>query len=434
MMDRKDIESRVSRAFDGYELFFLKERGRKYESKDKEVYGVEFKEEEGLALRAVKDGRMVFAYTYEKGAEAGEALLANATALLPFMEKDEAASFPEKHDAYPPLSLFDEKGLALDHGEKTALLFEMERSMLDYDGRIVATRNCELHETEVWVEIVNSNGLSVAARKTLYSLSALCVAKDRDEVSWYDWSWGNAFGGLDGKGLGTEIARKAVSFLGSEQISTGKYPGILTPQAACEILAVLSDSFLSESLYKNKTKLKDRVGEKCFSEVLTIIDSGTAGIDAFSFDGEGVPSQENIVVKGGHFMGFLYNTYYGGKFGKPSTGNEVRSGLKAPPLCGCRGLFVEKGNRDIAGILTDGVIIEELMGTHTANAITGDFSLGAVGYLVRRGIKTPFKGVIFSGNILELFSNVKEVGNDPRFYGTTGSPSLYIEGMKISGI
>ena len=73
------------------------------------------------------------------------------------------------------------------------------------------------------------------------------------------------------------------------------------------------------------------------------------------------------------------------------------------------------------------------MGTHTANPITGEFSLGAVGHLVKSGKKTPFKGVIFSGNIFELLNSVKEVGSDLTFYGTCGSPSLFVEGLKISG-
>jgi len=73
------------------------------------------------------------------------------------------------------------------------------------------------------------------------------------------------------------------------------------------------------------------------------------------------------------------------------------------------------------------------MGAHTANPITGDFSLGAVGYMCKNGEKTPFQGVIFSGNVFELLKNVKEAGNDLRYYGVSGSPSLFVEGIKISG-
>jgi PmbA protein len=323
--------------------------------------------------------------------------------------------------------------LKVDDAQKTALLIDMEAAIRDYDRRIVTVRNCELQEIEFEVKIKNSTGLTANGEKTLYILSALCVAKDEDEVSWYDWSWANSLKELDGKELGEQIAQKTISFLFGKQIDTGIYEGILTPQAACDMLSILSEAFLAENLFKNKTRLKAKEGTKCFSEVLTIIDSGKVGIDAFPFDGEGVPSKENLIVINGYFESFLYDSYYGRKFGVNSTGNSVRAGIKDLPKCGLRGIFVKQGERDIGDTLTHGVIIEELMGIHTANPITGDFSLGATGYICKNGEKTPFQGVIFSGNIFELFNNVKEVGTDLKFYGIFGSSSLFIEGLKISG-
>jgi PmbA protein len=359
--------------------------------------------------------------------------LKNAMALLPVMERDDDRYFPGRHDDYPVLSFYDSESLKIDDAQKTTLLVDMESAIRDYDKRIVTVRNCELQEIEFEVKIRNSNGLTAEGAKTLYILSALCVAKDEDEVSWYDWSWAHSFNELDGKKLATEIAQKTISFLSGKQIDTGIYEGILAPQAACDILGILSDAFLSENVYKNKTKLKTKKGTKCFSETLTIIDSGKMGIDSFPFDGEGIPSKENIIVNSGYFETFLYDSYYGRKYGIESTGNSSRSGIKEPPKCSPRGTFIRQGERDIRGLISNGIIIEELMGAHTANPITGDFSLGAVGYICKNGEKRPFQGVIFSGNVFELLKNVKETGNDLRFYGVSGSPSLFIEGLKISG-
>jgi PmbA protein len=106
--------------------------------------------------------------------------------------------------------------------------------------------------------------------------------------------------------------------------------------------------------------------------------------------------------------------------------------VKEPPSCAPRGLFIEKGDTDLSEG-RDGVIIAELMGTHTANPITGDFSLGATGHILKNGSRTPFTGVILSGNLFDLLNEVKAVGRDLRFYGAHGSPSLYVEGLKISG-
>jgi PmbA protein len=80
------------------------------------------------------------------------------------------------------------------------------------------------------------------------------------------------------------------------------------------------------------------------------------------------------------------------------------------------------------------MLVTDVMGMHTANAITGDFSVGASGFLIENGsISHAVKGMVISGNILDLFRNVEMVGNDLRFYGSVGAPSLRIAGLDISG-
>jgi PmbA protein len=432
-MDYDKIADRINDAFDSWELFFLKEKSKKYECRDKELYSLELKEEEGISMRAIKDSRMVFSYTFENSDNAAEILLENSKILLPFVEQDNNAGFPGRCETYPFLDIYDNSGITSDDNYKTELLIDMEKTILDFDKRIVATRNCELQDIDIHATIMNSNGLKASSKKTLFTLFAMAVARSDDEVSWYDWLWGNAFAGINLKNFGSEVARKTVSFLSSKQIDTGIYEGVLTPRAASDMLEILSQSFLGENKYKDKTKLKGKENTKYFSEVLTIFDSGLKGMDSFPFDGEGVSSGERCLVENGYIKSFLYDNYYGRKFGMQSTGNSVRSGVKEPPKCAQRCFYIENGRRDVGRLITDGIIIEELMGTHTANPVTGDFSLGAAGYLCKNGGKLPFNGVIFSGNIFELLNNVKEVGNDVKFYGTCGSPSIYVEDIKISG-
>ncbi|MBI5875890.1 MAG: hypothetical protein HZB81_08655 [Deltaproteobacteria bacterium] len=81
-----------------------------------------------------------------------------------------------------------------------------------------------------------------------------------------------------------------------------------------------------------------------------------------------------------------------------------------------------------------GLLITNILGAHTANPITGDFSFGAAGLWIEGGkVSYPVRGAAISGNMLELFSKVEVVGSDMRFLGSIGAPSLLIGEMEVSG-
>lgn len=188
MIEKEQLVRALKKAFDSYEVCFLKERTKKYESFERELYSLVFREEEGIALRAIKDHRLVFSYTHETGDKAASALIENAASLVPFMERDEHAVFPGKYSAYPAFEAYDTAGVEIDDSEKTARVLTLERAILDHDRRIKQTRNCELQEVTIESAIFNANGLQADARKTIYTLGGLAVAANGEEVSWYDWS------------------------------------------------------------------------------------------------------------------------------------------------------------------------------------------------------------------------------------------------------
>ena len=83
--------------------------------------------------------------------------------------------------------------------------------------------------------------------------------------------------------------------------------------------------------------------------------------------------------------------------------------------------------------MSRGILILNAMGLHTANPISGDFSVGISGQWVENGeIAYPIKEAVVSGNILTLFKKIDALGSDMEFYGNIGSPSLLIGDMDIS--
>lgn len=422
--------SKLSEHFDAYEIFSVRETKKIFEARDGQIQGVEFRHEKGHAVRGMKEGKLFFSYTFEDGQVGEEAILKNLRLLFPYLEEDRDYRFPEASPTYPALALVDRTGLALSDEKKAEIVHKMEGIILSFDRRIVKTRSCTLSESYLEVEIENSSGLTLRGEKTVYTISAMAVAKEKDEVSFYDYSSSLRLSDLDYETFALEVAQKTVSFLGSERINTGVYDGVIRPRAMADLLRILSFSFLSENLFKRKTRLKER-GERYFFRGLNIVDSGLRGIGAFPFDGEGVASRETHLVKEGFLLNFLFDSYYGGKFGVPSTGNAIRDSLREPPRCGARGMFIQEGE----GIVGEGrIVIEALMGVHTANPVTGDFSVGADGFILDGQGKVPFRGVIFAGNVFELLNNIQGIGKDTKAYGRFSSPSVAFSGLKIAGV
>jgi PmbA protein len=255
----------------------------------------------------------------------------------------------------------------------------------------------------------------------------------------WDFGFSNSFAGVDVAVIAKNASDKAVGLLGARKIPTMRCPAVLDNHVATEILEVLAPAFLAENVLKGKSLLSGKVGQEIFSPRLRIRDDGTlsGGMATAPFDGEGVPRQNSVLVEEGRLKGFLYDTYHARKSGTVSTGNATRSSSKSPPVMGASNFFIDKGDTPFPALLQGidrGVLLTSVMGMHTANPISGDFSVGAAGFLIENGVVTaPVKGIAIAGNILDLFKCVEMVGNDLRLFGVVGSPSLRIAVLDVSG-
>ena len=134
---------------------------------------------------------------------------------------------------------------------------------------------------------------------------------------------------------------------------------------------------------------------------------------------------------------FLYNTYAAAKDAARSTGNGMRGGFKGLPGVGVTNLSIAPGRHtldELIASLDRGLLVTDVMGMHTANTISGDFSVGATGFLIERGKKAfPVREITIASNLLDVMKQVQAVGSDLRFSGRVGSPSLLVKTISISG-
>jgi PmbA protein len=180
------------------------------------------------------------------------------------------------------------------------------------------------------------------------------------------------------------------------------------------------------------------MGEKIASEAVTLIDDGTLSGKPGStpFDGEGVPTTRTVLLSGGKVQSFLNDLKYAKKDGVTPTGNAVRSPGSIPEA-GLSNLYLEGGSGSARSFLETPqkrLFITDLMGVHTIDPVSGDYSLGAKGALYKSGeLVQPVSGVTVAGNLLELLMKIVAVGDDLRFFGDMGGCSVVIEDVPVAG-
>ena len=446
------------KAIDGYELYLGQSSYFDVESKDGKVETLQASHSLGVAFRILNRQQMGFSYTtypnfspsIQRDFSGGlERMIDDAISGAKAISSDPCLEFapflkePPRH-----MPIFDETLEGISEKTKIEKAKYIEEAARSVDPlRIKKVRKASYQEVLSQKMLINSNGLYFSYASTLTSISVTAVAEEsgESEMGW-DFDFSHFLNDLDVMKVGQTAGKKALEKLGGKRISSGVYPVLIRNRVASEFLSLLAHSFLAEQVQKGKSFLRGKRGERLFSPLLSILDDGLhpKGISTSPIDGEGMPSQRTSVVMGGEVSGYLYDTYWANRENVDSsglrvrsTGNSRRSSIKLPPAVGISNFFIEPGKLSFTNLLrnlNEGLVVEEVMGLHTVNPISGDFSLGCSGDWIERGEKAyPVKSIAIAGNLLRLFQEVTGVGEDFRFFGGVGSPSLLVESLEISG-
>jgi PmbA protein len=281
--------------------------------------------------------------------------------------------------------------------------------------------------------VVNSHGVELAEPSTMMTASMEAIAKGFDVATGSEFHNSRLLKS-DLQEVGRSAAELARASLGGVMVESGSFEVLLKPLAFAELLeSAFNPSLFADNIQKGRSRLAECVGDTIVSEDLSITDNGllSGGIGSSSFDSEGTPSKEVSLIDHGILKGFLYDGYTAGKVGKISTGNAVRSSYSEVPLIGIKNLVVNSTEPFDLTNDTRGFLVNDIIGAHTANHISGDFSVEARNafYLVPDEMPKPVKSMMLSGNIFELLKNI-ELDKDKRAVGNVVTPSVRVR-MKI---
>ena len=342
--------------------------------------------------------------------------------------EDEFNALPDKDllaKEIKELNLYDESHIEND--DKIKYLTRLEASASS-NKKIVNTESSFTEDKSNFI-LANTDGFCKGFKTSSFVASSVAVAKDDNSMERdYEYTLTCHLSDLkSAEKLGKAAAEQTLRKLSPKKIFSEKLAVIFDKSIAKGILSTFSNAILSSAISRGTSFLKDKIDDKIFSDSINIFDKPDIikGLGSRSFDAEGVKTDTLKIVDQGILKHYLIDTYNGKKLNLKSNG---RCG-------GTSNFFFENGKisyKDLLNSNSKCLYITETIG-HGSNIITGDYSVGATGFLVENGeFKYPINEITIAGNFKDMFQNIT-LANDLEFKYSTNSPTMMIEGMVVAG-
>ncbi len=397
----------------------------------------------GLGVRVAANRAIGFAYTnILDDTAAVESVVIRALSAAKASKPDpDWKGLPQKKPYGIVEKTYDSKVVELDSEDLVNIASTMLNAAGQVDKRVFPIEG-GIGSAYISNAVANSNGIASFDKGTVIECSLAAIARDGSKVTPVCFEFNAARNyNIDPAGVGEEAAKLAVSALKTKPIETKTTTLILTQFALQDLLAyTLINAVKADSVQRDQSPFKGKIGETVASESLTISDDGLfrGGMRTWVFDGEGVPHQNTPIIEEGVLRNFLYDNYAAKKEGKESTGNASRAGYLSTPGIETTNFHLmsgDKSSEDMLSEVEDGLLIYYLQGAHSSNPVSGEFSVVATpAWKIEKGEVTHCsRGVMLAGNIFEVLKNVSAVASNERQVGSLIAPWVEVESVRVIG-
>jgi PmbA protein len=288
------------------------------------------------------------------------------------------------------------------------------------------------------VSLATSDGFRGAYASTSVSVSASVVA-ERDGAMERDYAYHSVRHAADlesAAAIGTEAGTRVIKRLGAIKPESAVMPVVFDPRVSSSLIGHFLGAINGQSIARKSSFLADKMGTKLFRDGISIIDNPLRlrGLRSRPFDAEGLPARETALLRDGVLQTWLLDGASARQLGLAPTGHAVR-GVSSPPGPGASNVHMQAGKispSDMVGDIKRGIYITEMIGSGV-NGVTGDYSRGAVGFLIENGVlTTPVNEITIAGHLLDMFARL-EPANDLEFRYGVNAPTIRIDAMSIAG-
>lgn len=396
-----------------------------------QVETVQSSRDRGLAITVYFGQRRGSASTADLAEGSIDATVAQACAIARYTEDDPAAGLADAQAMaghFPDLDTWHPAAPAADAALELALA--CEQAGREADSRISNSDGAGVSSNTSLSVYANSHGFVGAERSSSHSLSCALIAGHGDGMQRNGWySAALAFADLwTPQQVGRTAAERTVERLAPRSLATAQMPVLFAPEVARSLIAHFVAAVSGGSLYRKSSFLLDSAGEQLFPDWFAIEERPLLprGWRSTAFDGEGVATRDSVLVEGGVLQRYVLSSYSARKLGLHTTGNA--GGVHNLQVRANAGSLEQ-----MAAQMGHGLLVTELMG-QGVNAITGDYSRGAAGFLVENGqISHAVDEVTIAGNLRRMYQGIVAVGNDVDPRSSLQVGSILVDQMTVAG-
>lgn len=365
------------------------------------------------------------------------ALAERAIAMARIVPADPHGGLAERMAAPEDVALELEDAAEPDVAALTDRAAAAEQAALDVPG-ITNSEGADAGYGRTEIVLVTSAGFVGQYARTSHSVSATALAgsgtgMERD----YDYSSAVHLSDLeDAAAIGRVAAEKALRRLNPTRPRTARLPVVYDPRVSSSLIGSLLGAINGASIVRGTSFLKDRMGEQLFARGVFVHDDPrrVRGLRSRPFDGEGVPTRPRAIIEDGVLTTWLLDSRSARQLGLVSTGSASR-GTGGPPGPSATNVTLAAGVAtpdELMSDIVEGLYVTELMGGGV-NGITGDYSRGATGFMIRNGqLAEPVSEITIAGHALEMFRSLVPA-NDLRLRRGMDAPTVRIEGLTMAG-
>ncbi|ABQ98606.1 metalloprotease PmbA [Haemophilus influenzae] len=414
------------------EVAVTKVSGLSVSARLQEIENVEFTNDGALGISVYMGQQKGNASTSDLSESAIKNAVEAALAIAKYTSPDDCTGLADKD-----LMAFDAPDLELYHAadvnvdKATELALQAEKAALEADERIINSNGASFNSHTGVKVYGNSHGMLQSYLSSRYSLSCSVIGGVEDALeNDYEYTISREFDKLQSPiWVGENCAKKVVSRLNPQKLSTREVPVIFLNDVATGIISHFAAAISGGSLYRKSSFLLDHLGKQVLPDWFNISERPhlLRRLASTPFDSEGVRTQDREIVENGILQTYLVTSYSGKKLGMPSTGHAggIYNWLVKPNLTG--------GLTALLRQMGTGLLVTDVMG-QGVNIVTGDYSRGASGFWVENGeIQYPVAEITIAGQLQDMLKNMLAVADDIEHRSNIQTGSILLDKMKISG-